>query len=467
MDAQHNTADSGDTELRQQDAAHHLHPFTDSAALNRRGSRVIDRADGIYLWNTEGQQLIDGMSGLWCVNIGYGRQELVDAASRQMQQLPYYNTFFQTTTAPATRLASRLAELTPGDLNHIFFANSGSEAIDTVIRLVRRYWEVAGKPWRKVLIARHNAYHGSTIAGTSLGGMAAMHKQGGPWLPGIEHIRQPYWYGEGGELSADAFAREAAAALEAKILEVGPDNVAAFVGEPIQGAGGVIVPPPGYWAEIQRICRQYDILLVADEVICGFGRTGNWFGSQTFGIEPDLMSMAKGLSSGYQPISAVAVGDRVANALIEGGGEFGHGFTYSGHPVACAVALENLRLLEAEGIIDRVRDDTGPWFQQQLRERLGDHPLIGHIEGVGLVAGMALVQSKEPKTFFASDLDVGTICRDHCFANGLVMRACGNRMVLAPPLIITREQIDQLLSRARHCLDLTLDSLRALGVMPD
>ncbi|SEG51576.1 aspartate aminotransferase family protein [Marinobacterium lutimaris] len=454
------------TETQARDAQHHLHPFTDTKALNAKNARVIERAKGIYIWDSEGNRMIDGMAGLWCVNLGYGRPELAEVAAEQMNQLPYYNTFFQTTTHPAAKLAEQIAALTPGDLNHVFFANSGSEAIDTVIRMVRRYWEVVGKPWRKILISRENAYHGSTLGGVSLGGMGGMHAQGTPMLPGIEHIRQPYWYGEAAEgQSEEEFALECAKALEDRILEVGPDNVAAFVGEPIQGAGGVIVPPPGYWKEIQRICKKYDILLVADEVICGFGRTGQWFGSQTLGIEPDLMSMAKGLSSGYQPISAVAVGDRVANALIEDGGEFNHGFTYSGHPVAAAVALENIRILRDEGIIEKVGADTGPYFQQQLRERVGQHPLVGHIEGTGLVAGMALVKSKEPKAFFGKDQDAGTVCRDHCFSNGLVMRACGNRMVLSPPLIISREQIDEMIDLILVCLDKTEASLKDLDWM--
>ncbi len=450
---------SATDEIRALDAEHHLHPFTDSGSLNARGARVITRGEGVYLWDSEGEKLIDGMAGLWCVNMGYGRKELIDAASRQMNELAYYNTFFQTTHNPAATLAKEIADITPGDLNHIFFANSGSEAVDTLMRMVRHYWQLQGKPWRKILISRDNAYHGSTIGGTSLGGMGGMHKQGGPLVPDIERIRQPYWYGEAGDLSEEEFGLACAKALEEKILEVGPDNVAAFVGEPIQGAGGVIVPPQNYWAEIRRICRKYDILLAADEVICGFGRTGAWFGSDTFDIQPDIMSMAKGLSSGYLPISAVAVGDRIADALIEAGSDFNHGFTYSGHPVSAAVAIENIRLMKQENIIDYVASDIGPYFQQQLREVLGDHPLVGHIEGVGLVAGIALVRDKASKTFFDEDLDIGTVCRDHCFNNGLIMRACGSRMVLSPPLVISRSEVDELLEKARRCFDLTLESV--------
>lgn len=447
-------------DIQATDAAHHLHPFTNTGALNAKGARVISKGEGVWLWDTEGNKILDGMAGLWCVNMGYGRQELVDAAAQQMQQLPYYNTFFQTTHAPATALAQEIASVTPGDLNRIFFTGSGSEAVDTMIRLVRHYWSVVGKPYRNIIISRENGYHGSTIGGASLGGMKGMHAQGGPMVPNIEHIRQPYWYGEAGDMNEEAFGKACAQALEERILQVGPDNVAAFVGEPVQGAGGVIVPPANYWREIQAICRKYGILLVADEVICGFGRTGSWFGSQTLGIEPDLITMAKGLSSGYLPIAAVAMSDRVADALIAHDEDFNHGFTYSGHPTAAAVALENIRLMKAENIVDYVGTDIGPYFQQQLRATLAEHPLVGHIEGVGLMAGMALVQDKASRTPFPEDANAGLVCRDHCFENGLIMRAVGDRMVLAPPLIISRGEVDELCEKARHCFDLTLASLK-------
>lgn len=447
------------TEYQALDAAHHLHPFTNTGALNKKGARVITHAEGVYLWDSEGQKMLDGMAGLWCVNMGYGRKELVEAATQQMEKLAFYNTFFQTSHMPAAELAQEIASVTPGDLNHIFFANSGSEAIDTIIRMVRQYWCIEGKPYKNILIARENAYHGSTVAGASLGGMSGMHKQGAPGVGGIERIRQPYWYGEAGDMSEEEFGIACAKALEEKILEVGPDNVAAFVGEPIQGAGGVIVPPSNYWAEIQKICDKYDILLAADEVICGFGRTGSWFGSQTLEIKPDIMSMAKGLSSGYLPISAVAVGDRIANALIAHNEDFNHGFTYSGHPAAAAVALANIKLMKEENIVDYVANDIGPYFQQKLRETLADHPLVGHIEGIGLVAGIALVKDKETKEFFPGDLDIGYICREHCFNNGLIMRAVGSRMVLSPPLVITREEVDELCEKALHCFNLTLQSV--------
>ncbi|WP_430460997.1 aspartate aminotransferase family protein [Thalassolituus sp. LLYu03] len=452
------------TEIQKEDAQYHLHPFTNTGRLNKKGARVITRAEGVYIWDEGGQKILDGMAGLWCVNLGYGRKELAEVAYEQMNTLPYYNTFFQTTNGPAAALAKAIASVTPGDLNHIFFANSGSEAIDTIMRLARHYWAIKGKPYRNVLIARDNAYHGSTLAGASLGGMGGMHKQGAPLVPGIARIRQPYWYGEGSDMSEEEFGLVCARALEEKILEVGPDNVAAFIGEPIQGAGGVIVPPESYWPEIQRICRKYDILLVADEVICGFGRTGNWFGSQTYGIEPDMISMAKGLSSGYLPIAAVAVGNRVADALIAHDEDFNHGYTYSGHPVAASVALKTIEIMKEEKIVERVRDKIAPYFHKKLDE-LADHPLIGHVDKKGLVAGMALMKDKASKTPFPADVDIGIICRDHCFNNGLIMRATGSRMILSPPLVITEAELDELFIKARHCLDLTLASVQEMGAL--
>lgn len=436
------------------DRAHHWHPFTDTKGLNQTGARVITKGEGVYLWDSEGNKILDGMAGLWCVTLGYGNEELIEAATRQMRDLAFYNTFFKTTHPPAAELAQKIAEVTPEGLNRIFFASSGSEANDTVVRMVRHFWALEGKPEKNWIIGRKNGYHGSTLVGASLGGMGPMHAQGGPMVANIAHINQPYWYGDGSGLSEDDFGIVRARELEAKILELGPTNVAAFIAEPIQGAGGVIVPPASYWPEIQRICQKYDVLIIADEVICGFGRTGQWFGSHTLGIQPDLMPMAKGLSSGYLPLSAVAVGDRVADTLIETGGEFYHGYTYSGHPVSTAVALAAITIMQRERIVDRVRDDIGPYFQQQLRT-LEDHPLVGRVDGTGLIAGIALVQGKSPKIFFKDGDSVGLICRDHCFNNGLIMRAVGSRMVLAPPLIITRAEVDELVSKARHCFNLT------------
>jgi len=448
-------------DYRALDAAHHLHPFSDMGALNRLGSRVIVKAEGVYLWDSDGHRIIDGMAGLWCVNLGYGCKALADAAYRQLLALPYYNTFFKTTHPPVIELSALLAELTPEPFNHFFYCNSGSEGNDTVLRIVYRYWATQGKPSKRYVISRKNSYHGSTIAGATLGGMAYMHEQMPSKVEHIEYIDQPYFFGEASEdTTPETFGLARARQLEAKLLELGPENVAAFIGEPFQGAGGVIFPPTTYWPEIERICRKYDILLVADEVIGGFGRTGEWFAHQHFGFEPDLLTLAKGLTSGYVPMGAVAVHDRVARPIIENG-EFNHGLTYSGHPVAAAVAVANLKLLRDEHIVDRVKEETGPYFQTSLRQAFDGHPIVGEVAGAGLVAGVQLAQAPATRTRFANGAEVGSICRDFCFDGNLIMRASGDRMLLSPPLVITRSQIDEMIERAKHAIDATARQLGA------
>lgn len=442
------------TKWRLSDREHYLHPFTDTKLLAEKGCRIITRGDGVYIWDSEGNKYLDGMAGLWCVNVGYGRKEIADAAYKQLVELPYYNSFFMTTTPPAIELSNLLCEVTPPHLNHVFYTNSGSEANDTVIRLVKRYWDLAGKPEKSTIISRHDSYHGSTIGAASLGGLKAMHEQGHLPIPGITHIDPPYWFRDGRDLDPEEFGLASARFLEDKIKELGAENVAAFIGEPIQGAGGVIIPPDSYWPEIQRICRENDILLIVDEVICGFGRTGKWFGSDYYDLKPDLMPIAKGLSSGYMPIGGVMIGDRVADLLIEEGEEFAHGFTYSGHPVACAAAIENINILRNENIIENVEKNTGPYFQDRLKE-LSEHPLVGEVRGVGLVGAVELVKSKNPLELFEPAGDVGKICRDYCFNNGLVMRAVGDTMIVSPPLIMTREHVDEMVELAGRCFDLT------------
>ena len=442
------------------DSRHYLHPFTDFRSLAAEGSRVITRADGVHLHDSEGLEILDAMSGLWCVNIGYGRNELADVAARQMRELPYYNSFFKSAHPPAIELAQVLSEITPRQFNRVFFTNSGSEANDTILRMARRYWDLMDQPKRSIVISRINAYHGSTIAAASLGGMSAMHAQGGLPIPGIVHIEQPYWYENGVDLSPEEYGLRAARRLAEKIEELGPEHVAAFIGEPIQGAGGVIIPPSTYWPEIQRICREYGILLISDEVICGFGRTGSWFGCEQFGFEPDFMTIAKGITSGYQPLGGAMVSDRVADVLIEKGGEFAHGFTWSGHPVVCAVALENLAIMRREKIVERVRDEIGPYLQRRFRE-LADHPIVGEVRGIGMIGALELVAHKGSRTFFRNRGAVGQICRDHCFRNGLIMRAVRDTMIMAPPLVMERKHVDELVEKARKCLDLTA---RDIGV---
>jgi putrescine aminotransferase len=445
--------------LQQLDALHHLHPFTDTAALNRKGTRVIKRAEGVYLWDTDDNRFLDGMAGLWCVNVGYGRTEIMQAAFEQMQQLPYYNTFFQTSHPPVIELSARIAELTPDGLNRVFFCSSGSEANDTVVRMVRHYWSALGHPDKKVIISRENAYHGSTMAGASLGGMGPMHKQGGLPIPDIEHIMQPHWYKNGFAESSEAFGLRAAQALQERIDKLGAENVAAFIAEPVQGAGGVIVPPATYWPEIQRICKANNILLIADEVICGFGRTGQWFGSNTFEIAPDIMSIAKGLSSGYLPIGGVVVSDRVVEGL-EQGGEFNHGYTYSGHPACAAAALANIEILQRERIVELAGAELSPHFQARL-ERLSSHPFVGQTRGIGMLGAIQLSPDKSGNAGFAKEGDVGVACRDEASNNGLVMRAVDDAMILSPPLTISTAQIDELFDIAERSIDVTWQKFQA------
>jgi putrescine aminotransferase len=452
--------------IQQLDSAHYLHPFTDHNELRGKGARVMVRGEGIWLWDSEGNKILDGMSGLWCVNVGYGRTSIADAVHRQMTTLPFYNSFFNTTNVPAVMLATALAEASPPGFEHVFFTGSGSEANDTILRMVRRYWDLQGYRERHTIISRINAYHGSTVAGASLGGMHGMHEQGGLPIPGIVHIGQPNWFDSGVGMNEDEFGLVAAGWLEAKILEVGADKVAAFIGEPIQGAGGVVIPPATYWPEIGRICDKYGILLIADEVICGFGRLGKWFGSELMGIRPDLITFAKGVTSGYVPLGGVLVGQRVASVLIEQGGDFNHGFTYSGHPVACAAGLENIRILLEERLVEKVAEDTGPYLKARFAT-LAEHPLVGYANSCGFVAGLNLVRRKGARVheheLFDPALAVGMVCRGHMFGNGMIMRAVGDRMIIAPPLVMTRAEIDEMIARIGFCLDATLADLRQRG----
>ena len=444
--------------LQQLDAAHHLHPFNDNAALAQKGTRILTRGEGAYVWDAEGNQLLDAFAGLWCVNLGYGRKELGEAASKQMTQLAYYNSFFQCTTEPTILLAAKLAELTPGDLNHAFFTNSGSEANDTILRLVRHFWAVQDQPQKNIFIGRHNGYHGTTMAGASLGGMAGMHKQGGLPIPDIHHIDPPFWFADGGDMDPDEYGLVAARRLEVKILELGPERVAAFIGEPIMAAIGVYIPPKTYLPEIERICRKYDVLLVADEVICGFGRTGEWFAADYFGFMPDVMTLAKGITSGYIPLGAAMFNDRVAGVLANQGGELAHGCTYSGHPVCTAVALENIRILQEEKIIETCKTDTAPYLAQRWAE-LGEHRLVGEARIAGMVGALELVPDKRKRAFFEDRGAVGQLCRDKALANGLILRATYDAMLLSPPLIISHAQVDELFQKTWKALNETAETL--------
>lgn len=450
-------------ELRKLDVEHHLPAQANYAEIERLGgSRIITRAEGSTIYDGDGNALLDGMAGLWCVNVGYGRQELVHAAAQQMQELPFYNTFFKTATPPTVMLAAKLAEKLGGKLQHVFFNASGSEANDTVMRLVRYYWSLKGEPKRTVFISRKNAYHGSTMAGASLGGMAHMHPIGGLPIPGVEHVAQPYKFGEGFNEEEEAFGARVAQEIEDRIIKVGPENVAAFIGEVVQGAGGVIIPPKGYWKRVEAICKKYGILLVVDEVITGFGRLGSWFGFQHFGVQPDLVPMAKGLSSGYLPISAVGVSSDIVKVLRDGNGEFAHGYTYSGHPVAAAVALKNIEIIEREGLVERVKNDIGPYFAEAL-SRLDDDPIVGETRSLGLIGAVEIVSKKGTnERFTGKEGKAGPIVRDACIKNGLMVRGIRDSIVMCPPLIITRAEVDRMVDIIGRSLRESEPSLRAL-----
>ena len=441
------------------DKEHHLHPFTDHKDLHQRRSRIITRAEGVYIYDADGSKILDGMSGLWCVNAGYGRDEIVEAAAEQMRELPYYNNFFQCAHPPSIELAAMLKEVSQPQFNRVFFTGSGSESNDTIVRMVRTYWDLMGQPQRHTIISRENAYHGSTVAAASLGGMKPMHKQSGLPFPGIVHVDQPYWFGSDRSLSPDELGLVAARSIEDKIKEVGPEKVAAFIGEPIQGAGGVIIPPGSYWPEVQRICDEYGILLISDEVITGFGRLGDWFGADYFDTRPDFMPFAKGVTSGYLPLGGVFVGDRVADVLVERAGEFAHGYTYSGHPAACAVAIANLKILQRENLVERIRDDIGPYLQAKWKA-LTDHPLVGEARMVGLMGAFELVKDKETLERFDQKVGAGSVYRDHVTATGLCLRASGDTIICAPPFTLSHAEADELIDKARIALDLTQKSLK-------
>jgi putrescine aminotransferase len=439
--------------LRARDARHHLHPFTDMAALNAEGTRIITRAHGVWLHDVEGRDYLDAFSGLWNVAVGYGRREIADAVYAQMLELPYYNNFFKSSNIPTIELAELLSELAPG-FSRTFFTNSGSEGNDTVIRMVRHYWALRGKPEKTHFIARRNGYHGSTIGGASLGGMAAMHRQGGLPIPGIVHVPQPWWWGEGGDTSPAEFGLWAARQVADAIDRIGAENVGAFIGEPVQGAGGVIVPPDTYWPEVQRICRDRDVLIVSDEVICGFGRLGTWFGCQHFGVTPDLMTIAKGLTSGYLPMGGVMVSDAMADVLAAGG-DFNHGYTTSGHPACAAAAIANLGIMRRENLVDRVRTEIGPYLAKRWLA-LAEHPLVGEARLVGLIGALELTPDKATRARFPKPGEIGTFCRDAAYREGLVLRATGDCMLIAPPFVLSEAEADLLVDRTTRALDATV-----------
>jgi L-2,4-diaminobutyrate transaminase len=453
--------------VREADRRTHLHPFTSAADHAETLPRLMVAGEGIRVRDSDGQEYVDAMAGLWCVNVGYGRREIADAAEAQARRLPYYHTFASMANEPAARLADRLVALAPGDMSKVFFGSSGSETNDTQVKIVRYYHNVLGKPDKKKIIAREGAYHGSTLAGASMSGMPHMHTGFDLPLDGFVHVKSPHYWRHAPEgTSEQDFSVSLAEDLEACILREGPDTVAAFIAEPVQGAAGVVTPPAGYFEAIVPVLRKYDVLFIADEVICGFGRLGRWWGSDHYGLEPDLVSTAKGLTSGYVPMSACLISERVWTVLREGSSQYGpfaHGYTYSGHPVAAAAALANLDVIEGEGLVENAAR-VGAHLQARLREAFGEHPLVGELRGVGLIAGIELVEDKESKRPF--DLSRGVARRLHelLMEEGLICRPVFNTLAFSPPLIVSRDDVDRIVAAFARGLDRLTEELRARRV---
>jgi 4-aminobutyrate--pyruvate transaminase len=454
--------------LHAADIAHLVHQQTDLDAHAREGAVLIARGEGVRVWDTEGREYIEAMAGLWCASLGFSEKRLAKAAYEQMLALPYYHTFFAKGHEPGVRLAEKLAAIAPpgpegATLGHALFQCSGSEANDAAIKLIWYYHNLTGRPRKKKIIGRIRGYHGNTVAAASLSGQPHMHADFDlPLGDRFLHLSNPNYYrfAEPGE-SEEQFSARMAAELEALIAREGADTIAAMFAEPVQGGGGAITPPRGYFEAIQPILRRHDILLVADEVICGFGRTGNLWGCETYGIRPDMLSCAKQLSASYQPISALLVSDRIHAALLEGSrknGTFGHGFTYGGHPVACAVALETLAIYEERDIVGHVRR-VSPAFLRGL-EAFRDHPLVGDVRGVGLIAGVEVVADKATKEPFPAAAKAGVLVQDKAHEQGLIVRAIGDRIAFTPPLIITEAEIGEMCARFGRALDAAWATLR-------
>jgi 4-aminobutyrate--pyruvate transaminase len=445
--------------LAERDIKTLIHPFTNLALHSERGPFILERGKGIYVWDKKGKQYIEGLAGLWCAALGFGEEALVEAAAGQLRKLSYYHLFGDKSQGPAIELAERLKAIAPMSVSKVFFVNSGSEANDSQIKLIWYYNNAVGRPEKKKIISRIKAYHGVTLAAGSLTGLPYVHRDFDLPLPRILHTDCPHHYrfAEPGE-TEEEFAMRLADNLETLILKENPDTVAAFIAEPVMGAGGVIVPPRTYFEKVRAVLEKYEILLIDDEVICGFGRTGNMFGCQTLGFTPDTVSLAKSLSSGYLPIGAVLIPDHIYEAMLDESrkiGTFGHGFTYSGHPVCAAVALKNLELMEERRILDHVREIT-PRFQKRLKA-LGDHPLVGEARGIGLIGACELVADKVEKRPFRPDQGVGVYCALRAQEHGLIVRALGDTIAVCPPLIIEEQEIDELFDRFARALDDTED----------
>jgi 4-aminobutyrate--pyruvate transaminase len=459
--------DLSDSAAARRDLAFHLHPSTNLALVQAEGPLVIARGDGVYVYDEAGNRYIEGMAGLWCAGLGFSEKRLAEAAYRQLQTLPFYHSFSGKVPAISTELAEKLVGVAPAGMAKVFFANSGSEANDSAVKLAWYYNNALGRPNKKKLIARRRAYHGVTVASASLTGLAFAHSDWDLPAPRFLHTETPHhWRGANPGESEEAYAQRLADELEKLILAEGPDTVAAFFAEPVMGAGGVIVPPATYFERVQAVLSKYDVLMVADEVICGFGRTGNMFGSQTFGIRPDVITCAKMLTSGYQPMSAMMVSDRIYRVLEEQSrklGVFGHGFTYSGHPVPAAVALETLAIYEERGLVGHVRA-VAPVLQDGLRA-VADHPLVGEARGVGLIGAWELVRDKATRASFDPKAGVGAQLVKNAQKRGAIIRVLpGDIIAFSPPLVIQAHELRELLAHATAALDDTWAWVKANGL---
>ena len=441
---------SPSTELEDLDRRHHLHPFTTHEELHAQGTHIITRGEGCWLWDAQGRKLFDGLAGLWCVNVGYSCHEIVDAVHAQMKQVPYYCSFFNSTTEPAIRLADRIASLAPNGMTHVMFSNSGSEANETALKLIRAYHKLRGQPQRTKILSREFSYHGVTLATTSMTGLPGCYKPFDLPLPGFIHVPGPNAYAANRESDPVAYGKWCLEETARIIEREGADTIGAFFAEPIQGAGGVIVPPEGYLPGLRELCRQHGILFVADEVITAFGRVGDWFASTLWDLEPDFISIAKGLTSGYLPLGASVVRKEVAEVLVHGG-YLAHGYTYSGHPTTCAAALANLHVIERDGLVERTRDDVGPYFQQKLRSFAG-HPAVGEVRGHGLIGAIELLP-REGKAALTPTTMLGVKGAKLAREDGTIVRGIRDLIAMSPPLIVTREEIDFLFAGVGKMLD--------------
>ena len=450
--------------LDEMDKQSFLHPYTALKAHQETGSVIIDSGKGVTLKDINGKEYIDGMAGLWCVNIGWGHSEVVDAITEQAKNLPYYHSFFSMATESPIRLADRILRLAPKNMSKVFFGNSGSDANDTNVKLVWYYNNIRGKPEKQKIISRERAYHGVSVASASLTGLPSVHASFNLPLPMIRHTVTPhYWRNAEPGMTELEYSDWCAQKLEEMILEEGPDTVGAFIAEPIMGAGGVIVPPEGYFPAIQKVLRKYDILMIADEVICGFGRTGNWFGSETYNIEPDIMTIAKGMTSAYIPMSGSIISEEIWKVLEAGAPGvpyFAHGYTYTAHPVAAAAAMANIGIMQRDNLPQRCAI-IGKYFQKRLRDTVSEHPLVGEVRGEHLLAAVELTSKKGTKEEFDMDLAIGARLGKYAIEEGLIVRPLplATAISFAPPLIITEDEVDEALSRFKKALDRITDEL--------